>query len=507
MAYKVLKAVLGFEKNEGNNPNFDYSFDTFESTITNEFKNYLNVKKAITINTSQSSFGYDVHNLASSVIATIKNNAVYDPKIHQLKLIIQMLDDEENKVSVFVFIRDTKGKGWVIYDQSGFKIDSSKEPQQQILITENGYHVISSGQDLASIAKFLAKRLKLDPIDSMALVTMATKTGVGISELTAKAVELAKNNAPFGIMSDTMEFDRGVEFGPSTQQLQRCLIRFAGGNLESERKHLSGANYPIDTTRWPAGHGPIFANRKADNGRYDKETVSVLKQLKPYIDQIKKGFINDDAYAVKDDILTSPICQGLISDVTDLERKNLKSKTPMGIPSMVTQQPPEVVDVPKPAPTTPTAPTAPPAPIKTDSQLKIENLKKTYKNMYTYQDMIKIISDEERTYFARTGNLKTRLQKIDTKVIEWLTKVNTKNKNIIFKEIKDYSKTLEKEYTVGVTSKFNKKAISFLYDLISRIDTLTVESKVYKEYGFLSTKNEKLHSVLMEQLKKDLKRG
>lgn len=33
------------------------------------------------------------------------------------------------------------------------------------------------------------------------------------------------------------------------------------------------------------------------------------------------------------------------------------------------------------------------------------------------------------------------------------------------------------------------------------------ESKVYKDYGFLSTKNEKLHSVLMEQLKKDLKRG
>ena len=33
------------------------------------------------------------------------------------------------------------------------------------------------------------------------------------------------------------------------------------------------------------------------------------------------------------------------------------------------------------------------------------------------------------------------------------------------------------------------------------------ESKVYKDYGFLSTKNNKLHSILMEQLKKDLKRG
>jgi hypothetical protein len=33
------------------------------------------------------------------------------------------------------------------------------------------------------------------------------------------------------------------------------------------------------------------------------------------------------------------------------------------------------------------------------------------------------------------------------------------------------------------------------------------ESKVYKEFSFLSTKNERLHTTLMEQLKKDLKRG
>jgi hypothetical protein len=33
------------------------------------------------------------------------------------------------------------------------------------------------------------------------------------------------------------------------------------------------------------------------------------------------------------------------------------------------------------------------------------------------------------------------------------------------------------------------------------------ESKVYKEFSFLSSKNQKLHSTLMEQLKKDLKRG
>lgn len=33
------------------------------------------------------------------------------------------------------------------------------------------------------------------------------------------------------------------------------------------------------------------------------------------------------------------------------------------------------------------------------------------------------------------------------------------------------------------------------------------ESKVYKEFSFLSAKNSRLHSVLMEQLKKDLKRG
>ena len=40
----------------------------------------------------------------------------------------------------------------------------------------------------------------------------------------------------------------------------------------------------------------------------------------------------------------------------------------------------------------------------------------------------------------------------------------------------------------------------------SKMKTIS-ESKVHKEFYFLSTKNEKLHTTLMEQLKKDLKRG
>jgi hypothetical protein len=43
--------------------------------------------------------------------------------------------------------------------------------------------------------------------------------------------------------------------------------------------------------------------------------------------------------------------------------------------------------------------------------------------------------------------------------------------------------------------------------LISSNTESLEESKLYKEFSFLSKKNEKLHSTLMEQLKKDLRRG
>lgn len=501
MSYKVLKAYLGFENIESN-PSFNYSFN-FSYEITDKFKNYLNQKKIITINSSLSQFGYDIADLATPDIFQKIATDGFDKKKNQLKLTIQMHNDEENKVDVFVFIRD---KGWVIRDQNGIKIEASKSPAEQIMISQNGYHSISGGEDAADAAAIIADLFGLSPPKKAALLILARKGGINTSALIAKAIEFAKDKAPFAFTEASIRFDRTVS-DEATKQLQRCLIRIAGGNLESERKHLRGPNYPISSDRWRAEYGPIFAKGKADNGYYIEDTKDAIIQLKPFIDSIQPGLIDKDAMEVKFSILTSPVCAGLIGDVTAEERKNSRSKTPMPVPAANQQKVPEITDVPKPAPTAPPAPAVPPAPIKTDSQLKIENLIKTYKNMYTYTEMIKIISDEERTYFARTGNLKKRLQEIDTKVIEWLKRVNTGNKNVIVNEVKNYSRTLQKEYTVGVTSKFNNKAISFLYDLISRIDALTVESKIYKDYGFLSTKNKKLHSVLMEQLKKDLKRG
>jgi len=44
-------------------------------------------------------------------------------------------------------------------------------------------------------------------------------------------------------------------------------------------------------------------------------------------------------------------------------------------------------------------------------------------------------------------------------------------------------------------------------DVKSKMTTPIKESKIYSEFSFLSSKNQKLHSTLMEQLKKDLKRG
>jgi hypothetical protein len=64
------------------------------------------------------------------------------------------------------------------------------------------------------------------------------------------------------------------------------------------------------------------------------------------------------------------------------------------------------------------------------------------------------------------------------------------------------------------TRVFYKKGNFLVVNIYNNTGTLAAsntetleESKLYKEFSFLSSKNQKLHSTLMEQLKKDLKRG
>jgi len=500
MAYNVIKATLGFEPIE-KNPSYDYTFPQNQSyDVTNSCKTFLGSKKLITIDSSKNSFGYDVHDFASSEIDTIKSNPSFSAN-SQVKLIIQMHDNEDNKVYIFVFIRD---KGWVIRDQTGTKIEFSKSPEEQIMISQNGYHSISSGKDAADVATTIADLFNLSPMQKAALVAIAKKSGTNTSSLIAKAIELAKNKAPFAFAEASIRFDRTVS-DEATKQLQICLIRIAGGNLESERKHLRGANYPISSDRWRAAYGPIFAKGKADNGLYIGDTQDAIRQLKPFIDSIQPGLIKDDAMEVKSSILTSPVCAGLIGDVTAEERKNSRSKTPMPVPVANQQKVPEIADVPKPTPTAPTAPAAKPTPAAAPASPPPIRIPEFYSSLSQYRAFYDfIIGQNDRKLTNFMNNVNARLQQILSNLKK------AKDKPSVLNELTKYIQELndEKSWVPLISNEHITKAKALIYAIQDRIRATTIpESKIYKDYGFLSTKNEKLHSVLMEQLKKDLKRG
>jgi len=510
MAYNVIKATLGFEPIE-TNPSYDYTFPQNQSyDVTNGCKTFLGSKKLITINSSQSSFGYDVHEFASSEIDMIRNNPSFS-STSQVKLIIQMHDNEENKVYIFVFIRN---KGWVIRDEIGTKIEVSESPQEQIMISQNGYHSISSGEDAAGAAATIADLFNLSPAQKAALTILARKSGTNTSSLIAKAIEFAKDKAPFAFAEASIRFDR-TESDEATKQLQRCLIRIAGGNLESERKHLRGPSYPIFSARWRAEYGPIFP--KADNGYYVDDTRDAIRQLKPFIDSIQPGLIRDNAMEVKSSILTSPVCAGLIGDVTAEERRNSRSKTPMPVPAVNQQNVPEVIDVPKPAPTAPAAKPTPAAATKPQSlkdMIDYNNLPQIlkYGQLPEYKDLLNFVKKQNNK--SITNQYNNLIDAIDAFIFNLKNQPTNANKQRVIALINDYIVAFKKPTRFFSEQDFEDKTELFLYAFLRNVESLNIEnlapkqeSKIYKDYNFLSTKNNKLHSILMEQLKKDLKRG
>jgi phosphoserine aminotransferase len=93
----------------------------------------------------------------------------------------------------------------------------------------------------------------------------------------------------------------------------------------------------------------------------------------------------------------------------------------------------------------------------------------------------------------------------------------------LFKQINVINKTdIEKDPTLEIKDP-NKIPLKVLYSAACQDETgasvtpdetkgaeamkALEESKIYKDFSFLSSKNQKLHATLMEQLRKDLKRG
>ena len=198
-----------------------------------------------------------------------------------------------------------------------------------------------------------------------------------------------------GPQDDFIVYDRGASKDPETAELQRCLIRFSGGNLEAERKNLPSSYYELNK-----------------NARGYAEFTAVAK-TGPIIGT-KGGTLEKPVYYADD---------GRFGDKTLVAVNALYQK--------------------------------------------INEFNK--KNNSTVQ-----ITDP---------------QKIPTKILQSPACIDQSSPIVQPGEIAYVQQQLEKMKSASTG--------------VKKIE----ESKLYTDFSFLSTKNAKLHSVLMEQLKKDLKRG
>ena len=291
-------------------------------------------------------------------------------------------------------------------------IEYSKALDSPLFINKNfGYAGASNGEGFANIVTIAAGIFVDSPAKLAKIRELAQKGAAGLSEITAEfdSAALAKKTgeilpAAWDIgKGDTLYYSGYPEdarvFSPAMKTVQKCLIRFAGGNLAAER---TGKSYPVNTTRWKSGTGPIIKHRGADNGKFDSATVETILQLK---DEINKfgSFIRPDGHEIAyTKLLSSPVCKDLISEPTALEIENLKNKTAVPIPE-TREEEKQVSSQEKdePTPTPAPAPTPVPAPPTPSTGGTTTTFSYNYKSLRQYKELQNMIEKEKSAFISR----------------------------------------------------------------------------------------------------------
>lgn len=309
--YSIYKALLGpVDKDKaGWDENFSNSVD-----VTSDIQKILDNKLAIQLNAGKPLFGDDTRPVLETKAPPV------GPQQYN-KLFIKLLEKESNSFTNFYLIR---GAGWVIRDDSGSVKDQSKKADEFLIISKNSsYKNASTGDEAAEIVSTIATIFGADPAKAAAAGALAKKAAGALGKVEDAGKDILGKLK--GYTEATIEFDDGKEVGENTKAFQRCLIRFAGGNLVAERNHLREPNYLLDTKArgFVAFHsktGPVVGKMRsnpkknyADDGRFGPETLDAVTRLLPAMSPILQGsgITINDPKVIPTSILSSKVCEGL----------------------------------------------------------------------------------------------------------------------------------------------------------------------------------------------------
>ena len=530
MAYSVERAWIMLDRSP------EYTSDSWIKTSTkeyfagigNEIKIIFDQEPALPIDASEDFFGEKIRPIVEAPIKKLVAELIKDPEFIQnktkifIKLFIRLLNDSDNSQQNYFIIEKN---GWKQTDLSNQATAISKRVDEILLLSkEKGFARADNPDAAAKKIKAIGKLLGIDVDPELAKDIAGAGQAISgtAAELKAKAEKL---------MQATIEFDNGKEVGDNTKAFQRCLIRFAGGNLVAERNHLREPNYILNPNAkgyadFAAKMGPVVGKMRsnpkknyADDGRFGPETLDAARKLLPIINQILGSDKVDDPKVFPASILSSKVCAGLVgkdpigSEQEDYEKMKEGTYQPPAASASSSAASGSTTGSGGAATTgTSSASTTVVPTTKIDlNQIKASKEYQAVKQAESDADMI------------ASMKIRPKFEELNKKLELFASKYNngSMSKANLLTELGQAKKEAEDTATLNNASAENFKTavIAFLNFLEKSMSTLQevkrnyqkvikeTKKSIYTEYSFLSNKNSKLHSVLMEQLKKDLKRG
>jgi len=490
--YRVESAFLGYV--DRSSPDyFDYNYAKSEN-VTNSIQETFTDEGTLSIEPKETRFGYDINSaLTEQYTRLYAKDVVW-------KLIINLRNKNNTSFS-YICVRNIGIKTLINSQDKG--VSRNKVLYLSLESERNKPDLLIS--DTAKLEKRSEQLLT-----ALGVPAAAAKAGSEIVGGAGAVVKRGLGSLDIEFLtSDVMIYDEEAETSkktnPNTRAFKRCLIRLAGGNLAAER---AGKPYPIAKQPgiWDSGSGPVIGNDR--DGTFKNNLWEAINQLRSQIENLSDGvnYISQDGKKVKVSILQSPVCIGKTSpDPTQEEINNFNSNEPMPISGTTTPTP----AVPQIATSKPEPPLA-----KTEATINLPySSYKSFKNLESFYKSDAVQNDFSFVKFfkVRWDELKVLADRVSTNV-EYNNPNDIKQRiQIVKQNISDKSE--ESPYPIIHSDRktFLNRQITFYGDLLKVLDKLLKEAeenqKVVKEYIFISTKQQKLHSILMEQLKKDIKRG
>jgi len=556
--YGVLKAYYGYTPRKTYDNSF---FKNVYFDITNLFKQKFDSSQSLIINPQQDYFGSDLESIIEISFRQYNIQQAFDiyvgDKDNETKLIIKLLNEDTNETYNFYFIRDL---GWAVKNDQGEIVVQSSESEKALEIGKNvSFKSAGTGRMFGKAAQKAAEKfVGLDPEDA-AILAQITQGGI---EGVRGGVE-GLGSVLKSVIEARMEFDNGKETHQLQAAVQRCIIRYAGGNLLAERGNLREPFYKLDSSapgyqEWAKNigrFGPILGTKKdknlADNGKFNKELLEAVTYLLPKLNEDLKGtgVKITDPQVIPLSILQTKVCRdfiGTIAQGNEQDNYNHMVKNEDIVVSKVAAVANDSnIDVEeigsgqfeflksifgidydqimyflrKHFGKDASVPTSLPPPAQTPAGGAARAIQLSPDEIFNSSEFRELENFAKNAREIMVSNkIREAFDKNKKELSATINDYNNSklNKNDVNNLIDQKIASIEREQAPPFSKegpKFKELALNFLNFIKNKIVPTLQENKnkktkrIINDYKFVSNKNKKIHSILMEQLKKDLKRG